>query len=172
MNCKACGEPIPSHLLRQESFQCPSCGRVYRRSGKSSGGSEPAERRPARREKPTRSGGGSAKWLLTAVVAVLILALVFGGVWLLGRRGSGAPRVSGSFRLEGLAAKKTATTAVEIPSQGGTDYMIVTETSESGVICSIKDKTPTSFSLVGRNVDNKDHNPTISWALLPCKPSN
>lgn len=172
MNCKACGEPIPNHLLRQESFQCPNCGRVYRRSGKSSGGSETAEKRPVRREQPPRGSGRSSKGLLIAIAALLILALVFGGLWLLGRRGSGAPRVSGTIQLENLTSKKTATTVVEIPSQGGTDYMIATESSESGVICSIKDKTPTSFSLVARNVLSKDRSPMISWVLLPCKPSN
>lgn len=168
MNCKACGQPIPSHLMKQDSFQCPSCGRVYRKS-KPSGGSSTAEKRPARRERASRGESPSPKWLLPAIAALLILALLGGGMWLLTRRGGGAPSVSGAVQLEPLAYKKSVTTTIEIPSQGGTDYMIATESSESGVICSIKDKTPTSFKLVSRNMYSKERTPVISWVLLPCK---
>ncbi len=171
MNCKACGQPIPSHLMKQDSFQCPNCGRVYRKS-RPSGGSSAAQKRPDRRERAPRGESQSPKWLLPVVAALLILALLGGGMWLLTRRGGGAPSVSGAVQMESVEYKKSVSTTIEIPSQGGTDYMIATESNESGIICSIKDKTPTSFKLVARNVYSKERTPVISWVLLPCKQSD
>ncbi|MBR6221076.1 MAG: hypothetical protein IKQ80_10960 [Clostridia bacterium] len=170
MNCKACGQPIPSHLLKQDSFQCPSCGRVYRRS-KPAAAAPAAEKRPARREQSPRGEAAAPKWLLPAIAGLLILVLVAGGMWFLGRRGS-APRVSGTVQMEKMAYKKNSATTIEIPSQGGTDYMIATESDQFGIICAIEDKTPTSFKLVVRNMYSKSRNPKISWVLLPCKQSD
>jgi len=31
MNCRQCGTPIPSAYLKRDSFQCPKCGKLYRR---------------------------------------------------------------------------------------------------------------------------------------------
>lgn len=173
MNCKACGEPIPSHLLRQDSFRCPKCGRAYYRGSKPTKAASTSKAAPEKRTARKSAGAGlkgfkPPKWLLSAIAALLILAIAVGGVWLLRKRGFGGSGVSGAVKVEGLAVNKNQSITIEIPRQRG-NYMVATESSQIGVVCSVNEKTDTSFDLVVRNLYTKDRNPTISWVLVPCK---
>ena len=174
MNCKACGEPIPSHLLRQDSFRCPACGRAYHRGTKpasASTGSKAVARAPEKRAPRARMGSPKLpNWLLPAVAALLVLALVVGGVWLLKRR-AGAPGISGTVQMETITTGNRVEVEIEIPRHRG-NYMIATESNQVGVVVAVNSKTETSFTLAVRNIISKDRNPLISWVLLPCNISD
>lgn len=167
MNCKACGEPIPSSLLQKDSFRCPSCGRTYYRGSKTASAPSRAKRGSVSRPK---GGAKPPRWLLPTVAALVILALVAGGAWMLRGRGLGASGVSGTVVIDNIATKKNQIFTIEIPRQRG-NYMVLTESSQVGIVCAAKDKTDTSFDLVVRNVYTKDRAPTITWMLVPCKAS-
>ena len=170
MNCKACGEPIPSHLLRKDSFSCPACGRTYYRGSKPTGASSAKSPSRASDKRATRSKAPmeTPKWLMAAIAALLVLVLAVGGVWLITKRGGSG--VSGTISLAKLSKSKDQTVTVEIPRQRG-NYMVATESSEISVVFAVKDKTETSFNLVAHNLSSKSRNLTVSWVLMPCKVS-
>lgn len=175
MNCKACGEPIPSYLLRQDSFSCPNCGRTYRRSGSKPAQSSAAPKKAEKRSRASveKSGSGMPKWLLPTIAAVLVLALLAGGVWMITRNlGGGRYSVSGTVKPGKTASKKSMTATIEIPEQKDTNYMVAMESSQAGVTCSVKNKTTSSFDIVVYNMYSKDRNPTVSWVLIPCNTAN
>ena len=173
MNCKACGEPIPSHLLRKDSFSCPACGRAYYRGSKPAGASSTkstsrATDKRASTSKP-KAPVETPKWLMAAIAALLILVIAVGGVWVLTKRGGlGGSGISGTVSVSKLDKSKDQTVTVEIPRQRG-NYMVVTESDQISVVFAVKEKTETSFNLVAHNLSSKARDITVSWALVPCK---
>lgn len=56
MNCRRCGEEIPSYLIRGESFECPNCGhRYYRKAPAQSDQRQPVRQQPRYAPRPTSS---------------------------------------------------------------------------------------------------------------------
>lgn len=174
MICKSCGTTIPSHLLRQDSFTCPNCGRAYRRSSPhtrntSAGKSEnpaPVKRRVSGSAQSSRDLPG---WLVPAIAGVACLALVL-CIVLLVRGGAGSAfKVCGTIEAGKIGAGKSVTETIEIPRQPNTQYIIATESSTSGILTSIKNKTEASFDLVIRNDTEKSRTASMTWVLIPCK---
>lgn len=55
MNCKRCGEEIPSYVIRGECFECPSCGhRYYRKAPASSDQRQPVRQQPRQTQRTAR----------------------------------------------------------------------------------------------------------------------
>ena len=173
MVCKSCGATIPSQLLRQDSFSCPSCGRAYRRSTQSNqnasaGRSEnPA---PVRRTvSSSLSSGTLPGWLVPAIAGVACLALVLCIVLLVSGGSKGAYSVCGAFESDRINAGKSITKTIDIPRQPNVQYIVATESDTLGITTSVKNKTETSFDLVIRNDYEKSRKPVMNWVLVPCK---
>lgn len=200
MNCKVCGEEIPTFLLRQDSFECPKCGRMYRRSAKPGQApnrsrrtddsaspkrnkqddaaspkrnrqdeSASPKRNVQRREKAPSGPREKPRWLLPAIAAVLIVALLGCSVWLIGKRGrSGySAKIAGQAEMGEIGIKRTVSQTIEIPEQPNTNYLIATESNNVGIVCTIRKKTTNSFELYARNLYSKKRSPTITWVLIP-----
>jgi len=174
MICKSCGATIPSQLLRQDSFSCPSCGRAYRRSTQSTGNT-PAERSenpaPARRalSNTRQSSGALPGWLVPATAVVACLALVLCIVLLVRGGSKEVYSVCGAFEPDRINAGKSVTETIEIPRQPNVEYIVATESNTPGITTSVKNKTETSFDLVIRNDNEKSRKPVMNWVLVPCK---
>jgi len=86
MNCRQCGAPIPNSYLSRDSFNCPECGKLYRRSKAPS--NTQARSAQTRSTRPANRGGGREpawKALLKkriwkvpvwACIAVLLLVII------------------------------------------------------------------------------------------------
>ena len=174
MICKSCGATIPSQLLRQDSFSCPSCGRGYRRSTQNTGNT-PAERSenpaPVRHTIPSsrQSSGALPGWLVPATAAVACLALVLCIVLLVSGGSKGGYSVCGAFEPDRINAGKSVTETIEIPRQPNVQYIVATESNTPGITTSVKNKTETSFDLVIRNNNEKSRKPVMNWVLVPCQ---
>lgn len=175
MICKACGKSIPSDLLRKDSFSCPTCGQVYRRNTSSSP-SKPTSREPRSssqhkgKSKPALSGGAPI-WLVIVLAALLVVTLVICTALLVNRNSGNAFRLSGIYKSNNIAVGKTKKVVIEIPEQPNTNYMVLTESNQTGVGCSVNEKTNTSFQLVIRNLYTDKRAPTITWGLIPFTPT-
>ena len=174
MICKSCGATIPSQLLRQDSFNCPNCGRAYRRSTQNAGNT-PAERSenpaPARRavSGSRQSSGALPGWLVPAIAGVACLALVLSIVLLVKGGSKGVYTVCGAFQPDRINAGKSVTETIDIPRQPNVEYIVATESNTPGITTSVKNKTETSFDLVIRNNNEKSRKPVMNWVLVPCK---
>ena len=174
MICKSCGATIPSQLLRQDSFSCPSCGRAYRRSTQSTGNT-PTERSenpaPARHTVSSnrRSSGALPGWLVPVTAGIACLALVLCIVLLVNGGSRSAYAVCGTIEPERINAGKSVTKTVEISRQPNAQYIVAAESDTPGVTTSVKNKTETSFDLVIRNDNEKSRKPVMTWVVVPCK---
>ena len=173
MICKSCGATIPSQLLRQDSFNCPNCGRAYRRSAQSSqntAGGRSENPAPARRTvSSSQSSGALPGWLVPTIAGVACLALVLCIVLLVSGGSKGAYSVCGAFEPDRINAGKSVTKTIEIPRQANVQYIVATESDTAGITTSVKNKTETSFDLVIRNDNGKSRKPVMNWVLVPCK---
>lgn len=60
MNCRGCGRRIPESYLKLDCFECPHCGRRYRRTAAPAGKPAPAQRRPVPGQRQFASSARSA----------------------------------------------------------------------------------------------------------------
>lgn len=174
MKCKACGNVIPSELLRKNSFTCPSCGRAYRRSTREDVPPLGSRKQMAPIEREERSSGSARQAdrsgvLLRITACAVVVALVISIVSLVvGMRSKGFV-ASGQVKGIAVEGSKYVSVPVEIPTQPNGNYMIAFDINTSAVCVGISKKTPTSFTMGLSNRSKDAKKVTVTWALVPCQ---
>ena len=172
MKCKACGNVIPSELLRKDSFTCPSCGRAYRRSTREDVPPLGSRKQMAPNERE-ESLSGSARQadrsgvLLRITACAVVVALIISIVALVvGMRSKGVA-ASGQVRSIAIEGSKYITVPVDIPAQPNENYLVALDIDSSKVGVGIRKKTPTSFTLAMTNQSKDAQTVSVTWALVP-----
>ena len=172
MKCKACGNVIPSELLRKDSFTCPSCGKAYRRSTKSDAPAADAGRRRAYNDDGERTSGserqGAKSGILLRITAcAVVVALILSIVALVMGMRSKSFVAYGQIKGVKVAGNKYMTVPVDIPAQPNDNYMVLFDINTSAVSAGIMEKTPTSFTVGLTNRINDARTVNITWTLVP-----
>lgn len=174
MKCKACGNVIPSELLRKDSFTCPSCGRAYRRSTREDVSAPGSRKQMAPNEREERASGLARQAdrsgvLLRITACAVVVALVISIVALVvGMRSKGIV-ASGQVKGIALEGNKYITVPVEIPAQPNENYLVAFDINSSKVSVGVRKKTPTSFTLAMTNQSKDAQTVSVTWALVPCQ---
>lgn len=71
MNCRGCGRRIPESYLRQDSFECPYCGRRYRRTVAKAPSNADALQRRSETASRSRAVWGNARPVMRRNVGIL-----------------------------------------------------------------------------------------------------
>ena len=174
MKCKACGNVIPSELLRKDSFKCPSCGRDYRRSTREDAPASVSRNEREPYEGEERSSGSARQAdrsgvLLRITACAVVVALIISIVALVtGMRSKGVV-ASGLVKGITLEGRKYVTVPVDIPAQPNENYMVALDINSNKVSVYVKNKTPTSFTLGMDNQSKIAQTVSVAWALVPCQ---
>ena len=77
MQCKECGTQIPSELLQKDSFRCPNCGKMYRKTAKKATAGAQAEGAKKNPESQKSAGSNKKKngkiFFLVAICIVIVI---------------------------------------------------------------------------------------------------
>ena len=174
MKCKACGNVIPSELLRKDSFTCPSCGRAYRRSTREDVPALGSRKQMAPNEREERSSGSARQAdrsgvLLRITACAVVVALIISIVALVVGMRSKRVAASGQVRSIAIEGSKYITVPVDIPAQPNENYLVALDIDSSKVGVGIRKKTPTSFTLAMTNQSKDAQTVSVTWALVPCQ---
>ena len=172
MKCKACGNVIPSELLRKDSFTCPSCGRAYRRSTREDVPPLGSRKQMAPNEREERSSGSARQAdrsgvLLRITACAVVVALIISIVALVVGMRSKRVAASGQVRSIAIEGSKYIPVPVDIPAQPNENYLVALDIDSSKVGVGIRKKTPTSFTLAMTNQSKDAQTVSVTWALVP-----
>ena len=172
MKCKACGNVIPSELLRKDSFTCPSCGKAYRRSTRDDVPTTESRKQRKPDEGEERSSGSERQAdrsgiLLRIIACAVVVALIISIVALVAGMRSGRVAASGQVKGVKIEGNGTINVPVEIPVQPNENYLVAMNINSSVVTVGVGSKTATMFEFILHNASSKERTVSVNWALVP-----